>query len=330
MSQIVKIQAVDITVDACASCDDERSMHSVERLIGDEPGKRQGSCCETKPNNSHPEVFGVYTEVSPSRQGQHLPVTSPADTIVQDSATMPSEREGVSQDMATSQYVDLSTDLNQQQKSAVRFSVRSLGPESSTLGLSTAPTLRAPYPTGVAAELKYIQDLAAGTSRKTAETQHPVEGIESFNASHSKSEKEQSSIDSAIALEAAQRRDALLSTVRESQRMRNQLKIKHEAKQRQQAAKWDDSTFFSPEVLHCVEKLRSLQGEPDSLLKMIYADYPPKDGRCIYACGNFKKTVQRAISHYHPDKQDDELHGHDWVNICDEICKELTRLYTKL
>jgi len=140
----------------------------------------------------------------------------------------------------------------------------------------------------------------------------------------------QQRIEEMIAAEAAQREEALANARMESQRMRDVLKKKSEAKMQRQAAMWNDGSAVAPEVKECVEKLQGLKDNPKGFVDMIYAHYPPKDGRTKYDRGNIKKTIQRAISHYHPDKQDEDMHGAAWVGVCDEICKELTRIYVKL
>lgn len=136
-------------------------------------------------------------------------------------------------------------------------------------------------------------------------------------------------IDDTIALEAAQRAEALEEAKRESQRLRSELKKKQMAVQSRQTARWEKAEGGG-ETPRCVRRLQQFNDDPQSFVDMIYAEYPPRDGKQKYDRGNLKKTVQRAISHYHPDKQDEDAHGGEWLVICDEICKELTRIYVKL
>ena len=136
-------------------------------------------------------------------------------------------------------------------------------------------------------------------------------------------------IDDTVALEAAQRAEALEEAKRDSQRLRSELKKKQQAMQSRQSARWDKAEGGG-ETPRCVRRLQQFNDDPQSFVDMIYAEYPPRDGKQKYDRGNLKKTVQRAISHYHPDKQDEDAHGSEWLVMCDEICKELTRIYVKL
>lgn len=66
-------------------------------------------------------------------------------------------------------------------------------------------------------------------------------------------------------------------------------------------------------------------------LKYIYKTYPPKNpGHKMFIRGNkfdVGKATQKAILHYHPDKQDFEKHGKKWYVFCEEITKRLTARY---
>jgi len=63
-------------------------------------------------------------------------------------------------------------------------------------------------------------------------------------------------------------------------------------------------------------------------LKHIYATYPPKNSNCSLDLSQYpKKLLLKAILHYHPDKQDREVHGEKWAVLCEEIVKLLTPRY---
>mmetsp|Transcript_1478 Transcript_1478/g.3811 ORF Transcript_1478/g.3811 Transcript_1478/m.3811 type:complete len:465 (+) Transcript_1478:391-1785(+) len=80
----------------------------------------------------------------------------------------------------------------------------------------------------------------------------------------------------------------------------------------------------------CAKRIKQVTHSTERLLDMVYSEYPPQNGKQRYTAGTLKKAVQRAMAHYHPDKQDAATNGDDWVAICDEISKELTRHYVKL
>ncbi len=42
---------------------------------------------------------------------------------------------------------------------------------------------------------------------------------------------------------------------------------------------------------------------------------------------DLKKVYQKAVLHYHPDKQDKEKYGRKWQGLCDEITKIITGVY---
>ncbi len=77
-------------------------------------------------------------------------------------------------------------------------------------------------------------------------------------------------------------------------------------------------------------------GNDAELLLHIYKIFPPKNTthkpppkKEINKMDNkgLKKVYQKAVLHYHPDKQDKEKYGRKWQVLCDEITKHLTRIY---
>ena len=78
------------------------------------------------------------------------------------------------------------------------------------------------------------------------------------------------------------------------------------------------------------------KGDDAGLLLHIYKTFPPKNKghkpppeKELKAMSKkeLKKIFQKAVLHYHPDKQDAEVHGMKWKVFCDEITKTLTRVY---
>jgi hypothetical protein len=101
-------------------------------------------------------------------------------------------------------------------------------------------------------------------------------------------------------------------------------------------AKQDEQQDVSPTSSHCdleecVANLAKWNRDPHMLIHMIYKHYPPVNGKQMYVGGTMKKSYQRAMAHYHPDKQDAGGDGGEsWLTVCDIICKELTRKYVTL
>ncbi len=73
-------------------------------------------------------------------------------------------------------------------------------------------------------------------------------------------------------------------------------------------------------------------------LLYIYQTFPPKETtskpppekdvkKMAKGSKELKKVFQKAVLHYHPDKQDAEKHGKKWEVLCDEITKMLTGVY---
>jgi len=67
----------------------------------------------------------------------------------------------------------------------------------------------------------------------------------------------------------------------------------------------------------------------------IYKEFPPKrkdqelkgKKQKTVPHDEVKKRLQKAILHYHPDKQDEKEHGMKWKVLCEEITKLFTRRY---
>jgi len=64
-----------------------------------------------------------------------------------------------------------------------------------------------------------------------------------------------------------------------------------------------------------------------ALLDLIYVKHPPKRGEKS-ADSNMKTKLKLALLHYHPDKQDVEVHGLKWMVLAEEITSLLTHHYT--
>lgn len=71
-----------------------------------------------------------------------------------------------------------------------------------------------------------------------------------------------------------------------------------------------------------------------AFLPFIYKNYPPKNSKHTINSNidskNLKKTIQIAISHYHPDKNPKDKYGDAWYFTTDEITKILTNFYESL
>jgi len=68
----------------------------------------------------------------------------------------------------------------------------------------------------------------------------------------------------------------------------------------------------------------------EAFIQYIYRHHPPKSrSKVLDPSLEVKKQMQKALSHYHPDKQNRAEHGPGWILICEEVCKEITRMYNK-
>lgn len=86
---------------------------------------------------------------------------------------------------------------------------------------------------------------------------------------------------------------------------------------------------------HDLAKLEKKDAEEDGyptaeFLKFLYATFPPKNKRHKLRDdvdklegSALKKTYQKAILHYHPDRQ--EKYGKGWKFFCDEVTKKLNK-----
>ena len=75
-------------------------------------------------------------------------------------------------------------------------------------------------------------------------------------------------------------------------------------------------------------------GQITGFLRHVYKTYPPKneEHKLDPNLGELdtkseKKLILSAISHYHPDKQDQQKYGLKWVLLCEEITKVLNNRY---
>ena len=72
-------------------------------------------------------------------------------------------------------------------------------------------------------------------------------------------------------------------------------------------------------------QLKALQtlmkkGGVKKFLAYVYSSYPPKNHNKFNHEESDEKNIRLAILNYHPDKQDEVLHGKLWCKICQEIC----------
>mmetsp|Transcript_10167 Transcript_10167/g.18332 ORF Transcript_10167/g.18332 Transcript_10167/m.18332 type:complete len:573 (-) Transcript_10167:189-1907(-) len=68
----------------------------------------------------------------------------------------------------------------------------------------------------------------------------------------------------------------------------------------------------------------------EQFMEYIYSRHQLKDpSKTLNSQLPVKKQMQKALSHYHPDKQNLAQDGPEWCLICEEICKEITRMYKK-
>lgn len=72
------------------------------------------------------------------------------------------------------------------------------------------------------------------------------------------------------------------------------------------------------------EMKRASARSAESLIDFIYANHPPKNGQQKSADGNLKTQLKLALLHYHPDKQNMETHGLEWMVMSEEITLLLT------
>lgn len=83
------------------------------------------------------------------------------------------------------------------------------------------------------------------------------------------------------------------------------------------------------------------QKDSQEFLRYVYRVFPPKNKdhkleASVKRKGQhvehdvLKKTLQKAIIHYHPDKVDTEQHGKVWKVLCEEITKRLTCRYERM
>lgn len=98
------------------------------------------------------------------------------------------------------------------------------------------------------------------------------------------------------------------------------------------------------EILKMLEKeIKQLKDksdlENDDFLKFVYKTFPPKKKSHKLKVPKMtdpdshtkmKKTLQKAIIHYHPDSADEEKHGKKWKVLCEEITKYFTQRYERM
>eukprot|EP00057_Strongylocentrotus_purpuratus_P014238 XP_011668712.1 PREDICTED: uncharacterized protein LOC100891882 [Strongylocentrotus purpuratus] len=85
------------------------------------------------------------------------------------------------------------------------------------------------------------------------------------------------------------------------------------------------------EMKEDVDKLSEMANKKGGLdfVKDIYKTWPPKaPGAKLNEKLSTKKLLLKAITHYHPDKVDKEVHGKNWFYFSGEITKHLNSKYT--
>lgn len=89
-----------------------------------------------------------------------------------------------------------------------------------------------------------------------------------------------------------------------------------------------------------IKQLKDREGsDNEDFLKFIYKTFPPKKkthklklpkmtDQDSYT--KMKKTLQKAVIHYHPDSVDEEKHGKKWKVLCEEVTKYVTQRYERM
>jgi hypothetical protein len=89
-------------------------------------------------------------------------------------------------------------------------------------------------------------------------------------------------------------------------------------------------------VMHIIEDdldyiRRKAQDGAYKFLEFIYKAFPPKDSKYRLnqpvTSHNIRKCLQKAITHYHPDRNSIDEYGTEWHFTADEITKNLTKFY---
>ena len=89
------------------------------------------------------------------------------------------------------------------------------------------------------------------------------------------------------------------------------------------------SPWEAGDAVHTLRAARKKLGK-EAFIEYVYTNHPPKDpSKKLNPKLDVKKQMQKALSHYHPDKQNMQEHGPEWCLICEEVCKEITRMYKK-
>ena len=84
------------------------------------------------------------------------------------------------------------------------------------------------------------------------------------------------------------------------------------------------------EMKEDLQKLKELMKlRVEEFVEEVYATWPSKvPGAKFKSSLSKKKMLIRALSHYHPDKVDKEVHGKKWYYFSAEITKCLNERYT--
>jgi hypothetical protein len=92
------------------------------------------------------------------------------------------------------------------------------------------------------------------------------------------------------------------------------LRAEQEAQRAKEAAEWTEARKPHVEALKDVLVAMDELGKDDvKLLKHVYTAHPPKkETHTQKTDGSIKSQYKHALIHYHPDKQDVEVHGVEW------------------
>ena len=123
-------------------------------------------------------------------------------------------------------------------------------------------------------------------------------------------------------------------------------KYQDEARQRDDEEKWKARAAYLEELSGELTDIRGYKARAVDLIKHVYTNYPPKSpswqkpseedmkkwGKLESDSRDYKKLLIKALSVYHPDKVDENVHGMKWKVLCGEITKMLNSHYegTKL
>jgi hypothetical protein len=99
-----------------------------------------------------------------------------------------------------------------------------------------------------------------------------------------------------------------------------------EIKKQEKAKVWDE---IKDDIATINAKSKSLSKK--EFLEFVYKTYPPKNKSHTFTNtvtnAELKKSFQKGMIHYHPDKNQESKHGKTWYFISEEICKLFGKFY---